>query len=133
MQIKLNGKGILIGHCKFNNVYLIDIDEHRIEINDINNMVIGVTDIKDFAIVDTNSAPIEYIEEEFKFKNGATVICNTGSFNDIYKINKNALVYELIGANGVIDGRINHFGNIKVDIAEYDEDGHLTGEVYSLK
>lgn len=131
MQIKIDNKSILIGNCKFNNVYLIDIDDNRIEFNDINHMVIGTADIKDFTIVDTKSIPVDHIEEKIQFENGATVVCDVGSFNDIYQINKNALVFELIGANGEIDGRIYHFGT-QVDIIEYDENGYLTGDIFVL-
>lgn len=132
MQIKLDGgKSVLIGNIKYYNIYLIDIDDNRIEFNDINHMVIGTADIKDFTIVDTKSTPVDHIEETIQFKNGATIDCDVGSFNDIYQINKNALVLELINSNGEIDGRIYHFGT-QVDIIEYDTNGHLTGDVFQL-
>ena len=131
MQIKVDGKSVLIGNCRFNNIYLIDIDDNRIEFNDINHMVVGTADVKDFTIVDKKPIPIDHIEEKIQFENGATIICDVGSFNDIYQINKNALVFELINSNKEIDGRIYHF-DIPVDIIEYDENGHLTGDVFSL-
>lgn len=133
MQIKINGKSVLIGNIKYYNVYLIDIDDNRIELNDVNHMVIGVADIKDFTISDTDAQQIKEVQENISFQNGATIITDNGDFYDIVKINKNAIAFELIGKNG-IDGRIYHYGNdINIDIAEYNENGHLTGEVYSLE
>lgn len=133
MMIKMKEKSLLINNLKYNNVYLLDIDKNRIEINDQFNMVIGTAKNDNFTIVDKNTQQIEHIETSISFENGATIITDNGDFYDIFKINKNALVYELIGANGVIDGRIYHNGDADIDIAEYDANGHLTGDVYKLQ
>lgn len=130
----MDGKSVIINNLKYHNVHLIDIDEHRIEINDANHMVIGIANRDNFTIKDTLISPMTHIEKTVKFENGANVITDNGAFFDIYQINKNALVYELIGANDVIDGRIYHSDdNIDINIAEYDKNGNLTGDVYQLE
>lgn len=134
MMIKMKGKSILIGCLKYNNVYLLDIDENRIEINDQFGMVIGTAKNNNFAIADKNTQAIEHIESTINFENGATIITDDGDFYDIFRINKNALVYELIGANGVIDGKIYHSNDsVDIDVVEYDNNRHLTGDVYKLQ
>lgn len=45
MQIKLeNGGFVIADNCSYCDIYLIDIDEDRIELNDSNHFVIGTID-----------------------------------------------------------------------------------------